>query len=78
MVQKHGPEMYVSFSKVDWNDRLLAWFEEPNSSNSNTKALLNTLYVFEDKEFAMQTLLHINEEFDDDLLQDALGLLPYM
>lgn len=34
--------------------------------------------VMDPKEIALHFMLHINEEFNDDLLQDALELLDYI
>jgi hypothetical protein len=34
--------------------------------------------VMDPKEIALHFMLHLNEEFDDDLLQDALELLGYI
>ena len=28
IIQKHKSEMYISFCKVDWNERLIAYCEE--------------------------------------------------
>jgi len=42
------------------------------------KLLTDKLHNYEWKEVYMSFLLHINEEFDDDLLQDVIQLLVDM
>ena len=73
----HTFNMMISYSKVGWNSRLLAWFEEkPNIREEEQQTcLLRKHYIFSQKEYFMHLLLFLNEDFDDDFIKDSLELL---
>ena len=76
MVLSHREGMIVTYCKVGWNERLLAWIEEKfDLLREPTQIHVGCKYIFEEKEFFLDLLLKINQDFDDDLLQDALSLL---
>ena len=50
---------------------MVDWYQK----NSNI-VYVNKLRVLEMKDIFMNMLLHLNEDFDDDLLLDAINVLP--
>jgi hypothetical protein len=66
------PSYYIA----DWNSQLLTYVEEKFAGNSK-KATVNVLNMPTPKEFSLHLLLQINEDFDDDLLQEATELLHH-
>ena len=51
---------------------MVDWYKKKNSDIVYVKKLR----VFEMKDIFMNMLLHLNEDFDDDLLLDAINVLP--
>ena len=76
MLLSHKEGLIVTYCKVGWNERMLAWFEERfDLLRDEAQIHVGYKYIFEEKEFFLDLLLKVNEDFDDDLLQDALSLL---
>jgi hypothetical protein len=59
-----------------WSSSSVQWMEfEEKESQQCTFHTTTLISKFTKRELSMQFLLHINEDFDDDLLQDSIELI---
>ena len=65
-----------TFFVPGWDDRtLIISHYDRNSKDQCQLAIIRVVSSFTAKDNFMHFLLHINEDFDDDLLMDAIGIL---
>ena len=69
-VVKHQENSNTSFYKADWNDRVVCWLDEQKGKEGICQ--IGKSQVFEKKDMCLHLLMNSYDNFDDDLLNDAL------
>ena len=67
-------EMEVVWGRVVFDPNLVAQYE---TDQAKRVVGIKKLMIFGKKDFFLHFLLHLNEDFDDDLLFDAITLLDW-
>ena len=59
----------VIHDETGWNERIIVW---SSAKSFEPFEYLHKVHLFDQKDMQLHLLLQLNEDFDDDLLHDAL------